>query len=176
LEPLNRLELPQQLNSDMDLRQAAARVHADMFLICTFNDDFDDRDMASALTLLTISISPNKSLTVTSTASAVLIDTRNEYVYSACETTEKKSTLANCRGENAAAESLRDQVETATFEKMVSEFQTTAWPNVIKQYATAATTRPGGMRFRPRFGGRYGMIRHHEEDQEEPFPRHGPLS
>jgi hypothetical protein len=52
--------------------------------------------MASALTLLTI----GKWLTLTSTASAVLIDTRNEYVYSACETTEKKSTLANCRGEN----------------------------------------------------------------------------
>jgi len=33
LEPLNRLELPQQLNSDMDLRQAAARLHADMLLI-----------------------------------------------------------------------------------------------------------------------------------------------
>ncbi len=75
LEPLNRLELPQQLNSDMDLRQAAARVHADMLLVYTFNDTFDDRDLASALTLLTIGISPNKSLTVTSTASAVLIDT-----------------------------------------------------------------------------------------------------
>jgi hypothetical protein len=34
-------------------------------------------------------------------------------------------------------------VETAAFEKMVSEFQTTAWPNVLEQYATAATTRPG---------------------------------
>jgi hypothetical protein len=142
-EPLNRLELPEQLNSNLDLRQAAARVHADMLLIYTFNTDFDDRDLAEALTLLTIGISPNKSLTVTSTASAVLIDTRNGYIYGACEATEKKTTLANCWGENAAAESLRDQVETAAFEKMVSDFQTIAWPNVVRQYATPAATRPG---------------------------------
>jgi hypothetical protein len=141
LEPINRLELPESLSSDRELRAAAASLHADMVLIYTFDDSFDDRDLASALTLLTIGISPNKYLTVTCTASAVLMDTRNGYVYGAAEATEKKSTLANCWGEDAAADAVRQQVEGAGFEKLCGEFQKT-WAQVVQQYATTAPDKP----------------------------------
>jgi len=107
LEPINRLELPEGLSSDRELRAAAASLHADMVLIYTFDDKLDDTDLASALTILTIGISPNKYLTVTCTASAVLMDTRNGYIYGAAEATEKKSTLANCWGEDAAGDRVR---------------------------------------------------------------------
>jgi hypothetical protein len=143
LEPLNRLELPENLNNDQELRQAAAMVHADMVLIYTFDDEFEDRDMASILTLFTLGISPNKYLTVTSTASAVLMDTRNGYIYGACEATEKKSTLANCWGEPAAADAVREQVESAAFDKLCGEFQRT-WGKVVNEYAT-----PGGAATKP---------------------------
>jgi hypothetical protein len=143
LEPLNRLELPETLNTDQELRQAAAMVHADMVLIYTFDDHFEDRDMASVLTLLTIGISPNKYLTVSSTVSAVLMDTRNGYIYGACEATESKSTLANCWGEPAAADALREQVEGAAFEKLCGEFQRT-WGKVVNEYAI-----PGGAATKP---------------------------
>ena len=141
LAPINRLELPTTLTSDQDLRAAAAAVHADMVLIYTFDDSFDDRDMASALTLLTLGISPNKYLTVTSTVSAVLMDTRNGYIYGSCEATEKKSTLANCWGENTAADVVREQVETAAFEKLCGEFERT-WTQVVRQYASPAASKP----------------------------------
>jgi hypothetical protein len=111
-------------------------------LIYTFDDYFEDRDLASALTLLTIGISPNKYLTVTSTASAVLMDTRNGYIYGACESTETRNTLANCWGEPAAADALREQVEGVAFEKLCGEFQKT-WGKVVKEYATpGAATKP----------------------------------
>jgi hypothetical protein len=120
---------------------AAASVHADMVLIYTFDDDFNDQDLATALTLLTIGISPNKSLTVTCTASAVLMDTRNGYIYGAAESTEKKNILTNCWGEDAAAESVREEVEGKAFEKLRGEFQNT-WSGVVKQYAAPAKSTP----------------------------------
>lgn len=162
LEPINRLELasfssptveygqsdtqePVHLDMNADptsaLRAAAASVHADMLLIYTFDDSFDDRDLALAATILTLGISPNKSLTVTSTASAVLIDTRNGYIYGAAEATEKKNTLANCWGENAAADAVREQVEGKAFEKLCGELQAT-WSQVVKEYASDGAARP----------------------------------
>jgi hypothetical protein len=134
LEPINRLELPEQLTSDRELRAAAASLHADMVLIYTFDDKFDDRDLASAMTLLTLGISPNKFLTVTSTVSAVLMDTRNGYIYGAAEMSDRQSTLANCWGENAAADAVREQVEGAAFEKLVPQLEKT-WTQVAAQYA-----------------------------------------
>jgi hypothetical protein len=157
LEPINRLELPSVTNRpsysmqmDLDhpvhlddltdptssLRTAAAMVHADMLLIYTFDDAFDDRDLFELGTVATLGLSPNKSLTVTSTASAVLIDTRNGYIYGAAEASEKKNTLANCWGENAAADAVREEVEGKAFEKLCGEL-TTTWTQVVRQYATA---------------------------------------
>jgi hypothetical protein len=159
LEPINRLELrdvstprqaigmgmnpesPVRLDDITDptssLRTAAAMVHADMLLVYTFDDVFDDRDLFELGTVLTLGLSPNKSLTVTSTASAVLIDTRNGYIYGAAEVSEKKNTLADCWGENAAADAVREEMEGKAFEKLCGELQTT-WGQVVKQYAPAS--------------------------------------
>jgi hypothetical protein len=141
LEPINRLELPENLTSADDLRAAAAQLHADMLLIYTFDDDFNDQDLAAFMTILTIGISPNKSLTVTSTASAVLMDVRNGYIYGGAEATEKKNVIVNCWGEDAAAESVRQQVEGKAFAKLCGEFQKT-WGQVVQQYTTPASTKP----------------------------------
>jgi hypothetical protein len=116
-------------------------VHADMLLVYTFDDAFDDRDLFELGTVLTLGLSPNKSLTVTITASAVLIDTRNGYIYGAAETSEKKNTLANCWGENAAADAVRGEVESKAFEKLCGELQTT-WGQVVKQYGPQAAAVP----------------------------------
>jgi hypothetical protein len=142
LEPINRLELPEQLNSDQELRAAAAALHADIVLIYTFDDKFDDRDLASAMTVLTLGISPNKYLTVTSTVSAVLMDTRDGYIYGAAESSEKKSTLANCWGENAAADAVREQVEGGAFEKLVPQLEKT-WTQVAAKYGEGKPTMRG---------------------------------
>ncbi len=144
LEPINRLELPERVDSLDDLRSAAATLHADMLLVYTFDDKFDDRDLASGLTVLTIGIAPTKSLTVTATASAMLVDTRNGYVYGAAEAMHKKTTLANCWGEPAAADACREEVESAAFEKLVGDVQG-MWGKVVNQYAPAArVAKPNG--------------------------------
>ncbi len=134
LEPINRLALPERLTSDRELRTAAATLHADMVLIYTFDDTFDDRDLASWMTLLTAGVSPTKYLNVSSTVSAVLVDTRNGYIYGVAEATHKKGTLANCWGETAAADAVRAEVESVAFEKLVPEIETT-WKRVLTKYS-----------------------------------------
>src|SRR5579862_2610214 len=76
IAPLNRLVLPNQLNSDLELRQAAAALHADMVLIYTIETGFQVEDHLSPLSIVTLGLSPNQTAQIVTTATAVLMDTR----------------------------------------------------------------------------------------------------
>src|SRR5207248_2072656 len=91
--PINRLLLPEHLESDAELRHAAAQLHADVLLVYTVDTTFRKNDLAEPLTLVTLGISPNQKATIVSTASAVLMDTRNGYVYGVSEATARGSKL-----------------------------------------------------------------------------------
>jgi hypothetical protein len=132
--PLNRLLLPQELNSDMELRQAAANLHADMLLIYTIDTVFNVNDEAKALTVVTLGISPNEVVHMISTASAVLLDTRNGYLYGYAEATEKTDQLANSWGEAATIENARRRAEAKAFDKLVGQIEE-SWKGVVKTYA-----------------------------------------
>jgi hypothetical protein len=45
--PINRLLLPEQLQSDVELRHAAAQLHAEMLLIYTLDTTFQKNDLAA---------------------------------------------------------------------------------------------------------------------------------
>jgi hypothetical protein len=137
LEPFNRLVLPENLTSVADLRTAAATLHADMLLLYTFDDTFEDRDDAAMATILTIGIAPTKSLTVRCVASAVLIDVHNGYIYGAAAADASKTTLADCWGENAAADAVREEVESKAFVQLCDRVQM-SWASIVKEYAPAA--------------------------------------
>jgi hypothetical protein len=137
LEPINRLELPEYLNSEKDLRDAAAKLHADMLLIYTFDDTFQDRDDAALATIFTLGIAPTKQLKVTCVVSAVLVDVSNGYVYGAADASQDKTTLADDWGEDAAADAVREEVEAAAFQKLCDNLAKT-WGNVVNEYAPAA--------------------------------------
>ena len=93
--PMSRLLLPTKLNSDLELRQAAAALHADMLLIYTIDSTFEVEDHLAPMTLVTLGLSPNMTAQIVTTASAVLMDTRNGYVYGFAEATEKGMQLTN---------------------------------------------------------------------------------
>ena len=138
LAPINRLLLPTTLYDDKDLRTAAAELHADVLLIYTFDTNFYDEDMAAPLTVITLGVSPNKHIKVVTTASAVLMDTRNGYIYGISEATQQHQELANAWGDDAAVDRCRRDTEAAAFEKLVGEISKT-WAGVVKQYAGQAT-------------------------------------
>ena len=72
LAPLSRLLLGAHLESDRPLRRAAASLHADMLLIYTLDTNFFVSDALKPVTVLTLGLSPNQQVRVTTTASAML--------------------------------------------------------------------------------------------------------
>ncbi|MEX0777578.1 MAG: hypothetical protein WD042_17875 [Phycisphaeraceae bacterium] len=132
--PLNRMVLPERLESDRDLRQAAASLHADMLLIYTIDTTFDTEDLMEPMTIVTLGLSPNQQARVTTTASAMLMDTRNGYVYALAEATEKDQQLANAWTSETAVDQTRRRTEAKAFDKLIADF-TRAWPRVVEQYA-----------------------------------------
>lgn len=59
VSPLNRLLLPQHLNSDRSLRQSAARLHADVLLVYTFDTDIYVGDGTSPTDFMTLGFLPH---------------------------------------------------------------------------------------------------------------------
>jgi hypothetical protein len=109
-------------------------MRADLTLIYTIDTRFEVEDKAAPLTLVTLGMSPNKQARVVSTASAVLMDTRNGYIYTVAEATERQSQLANAWTSTAAVDQTRRRTESAAFDQLVDEL-VTAWDTVIAQYA-----------------------------------------
>lgn len=135
LVPINRLLLPQQLNSDLELRQAAAALHADVLLVYTLDTTFEVEDKLGPLTTLTLGLSPTENASAVCTASAVLLDTHNGFVYGVAEATDKSSQIASAWTSGAAVDDTRKRTEAAAFDKLVGELEKT-WGGVVRTYAT----------------------------------------
>jgi hypothetical protein len=128
--PINRMLIPSTLKSDRELREAAARLRADMVLMYTIDTRYRRNNDSVALTVLTVGFAPTRNVTVTTTASALLIDTRTGFVYGALESTEKRELRSNGWESAEAADRARVDAERAAFGAMVAEFEKT-WPAVL---------------------------------------------
>lgn len=127
---INRLLLPEKLDTERDLRAAAARLQADLLLLYTFDTTFIDQDASKPLTVVTLGLSPTRRITAVTTVSALLIDTRTGYIHATFETTEKNNTLSTSWGSADSADAARRATEKAAFAKLVDEF-VTAWPKIV---------------------------------------------
>ncbi|HEV2293341.1 MAG TPA: hypothetical protein VGR35_05760 [Tepidisphaeraceae bacterium] len=142
--PINRLLLPTTgLRSDQELREAAASMQADMLLIYTLDTSVYVRDMAKPLSIVSLGLSPNQQARVTTTASAVLMDTRNGYVYGLAEATDSYNRLASAWTNEDAIDAARIRTESAAFDKLVDELEKT-WAGVVARYARPAAARING--------------------------------
>jgi hypothetical protein len=145
---LNRLVLPPRLDTEEDLRKAAASVQADMLLLYTFDTAFETSTKVKPLGLVTLGLFPDRVTRVTSTASAALLDTRNGYVYGLAEGTSEKKQLSNAWNDEDALDESRRHAEREAFEKLVDAFSTT-WRSVVARYGPppgVADIRAAGVR------------------------------
>ena len=138
--PINRLLLPQTLDSDKELREAAAMLHADILRIYTLDTDFHIGDNGSPIDVVTLGFLPHKEAHVVTTASAALLDTRNGYVYGVAEGTGRHSQPANTWTSEAATDEARQKAEAAAMAELAGALEQT-WRGVVKQYAAAAEPR-----------------------------------
>jgi hypothetical protein len=133
LAPLNRLVLPGRLDSDLELREGAANVQADMLFIYTLDTVFDVRSQIPPMGVITLGLFPDEEARVTCTASGVLMDTRNGYVYGLAEGSAGDQSLANAWTSAAAVDRIRRSAEAEAFESLVAEFER-MWRGVVAQY------------------------------------------
>lgn len=116
---------------------AAVRLQADLVLIYTFDTAFFDIDKAKPLSVITLGLSPTRKITSTTTASALLIDTRTGYIYSAYEASSQAETLATSWGSRDAADEQRRSSERSAFGKLVDETEK-SWPRLLERHVKKA--------------------------------------
>ena len=130
---LNRLLLPKDLSSDLDLREAAAKLQTEAVLIYTVATEFSDNEVIPPLTTLTLGLAPNKRYKIHSTASAILMDTKTGYIYGALEEGESRSGLTIAWGSSEAIEASRKKAERAAFEKLLASFEP-FWTRIYNRF------------------------------------------
>ena len=134
--PLNRILLPERLDSINALRGAAARLKADVLLIYTFDTTFHAGEQKFApLNAISLGFLKNKEVTVTTTASAAIFDVRTEYLYGLAEATQRESKWASVWGTSSVIDDLRILTERHAFEGLLVEIDKT-WRNIIREYAS----------------------------------------
>jgi hypothetical protein len=130
---INRILLPERLESDREIRGAASRLQADLVFLYTFDTSFFDTDVAKPLTVITLGLSPTRKISAITTCSALLIDTRTGYIYSAYEVTERTETFSTSWGSRDSADEARRKNEQDAFKKLIDELVST-WPKVIERH------------------------------------------
>jgi hypothetical protein len=145
---LNRLIIPPSLATDYELRQAAAKMHADMLLIYTIDTQFLELNRTTPLTVLALGTTSTKNMRILTTASAALLDTRSGFVYTLAEGNGKHEERQNAWKTEDEVDQVRRQVESKAFSAMVGAVQT-AWTDVISEHGTA---RANGDRYQTRQG------------------------
>jgi len=126
--------LPARLDSDKEIREAASRLQADLVFLYTFDTAFFDVDVAKPLSVITLGLSLTHKISISTTASALLLDTRTGYVYSAYEVTTRKDATATSWGSRDTADEGRRDTEREAFGKLVEEF-IASWPKLLERHA-----------------------------------------
>jgi hypothetical protein len=130
---LNRLLLPNDVSSNTEVREAAAKLRADAILVYTVATEFSDREVLAPLTAVTLGLAPNTTYRVRATASAILMDTKTGFVYGALEEDEATSGIAMTWGSSSAIEGARTKVEQAAYRKLVNKFPE-FWAQIYARY------------------------------------------
>jgi hypothetical protein len=134
---INTLLLPEKLDSDGEIRNAAARLKADMVLLYTFDTSFHKNDGSVALNVVTLGLSPTRKIFVRVTASALLMDTRTGFIYAAFEASEHREVTTNAWESRETADRARRKAESETFKELVDEF-VESWPRIVERATKGA--------------------------------------
>jgi len=145
---LNRMLIPSRIRSFDDLRPGAAKLRADLILVYTFDTRFFKEDDAKPLSVVSLGLMPTRVTTATTTASALLLDTRTGFLYGAFEATAKQDLRSTSWGTKEAADQTRLATEKEAFKGLVEEFSE-AWPRIVERYAPENTSVPETSRHQP---------------------------
>ncbi len=145
LAMINRMLLPAKLETDAELRQAAAKLQCDMLLVYTFDTTFHLQNQAGPVSLITLGFAPVEKASAVTTVSAVLMDTRNGYIYGTAEATKTSDHHTTSWTTDSAIDSARQETEKEAFAALVGEFEKT-WKQVASRNTAASIQTPVPLR------------------------------
>ncbi|MEL6301653.1 MAG: hypothetical protein AAFV47_01495 [Pseudomonadota bacterium] len=135
--PLNRLLLPTRMDSVQSLREAAAKLRADMLLLYTIDTGFQVGDRRfRPLNTVALGFLNNKKITVTTTASAVIYDVRTEYIYGLAEATSADESAANVWSNARVVDELRVGTEREALIELADEIEK-GWSKIYAMHANS---------------------------------------
>ncbi len=146
LAPVSRLLLPGVLQSDKELRVAAASMKCDMLLAYTIDTVFwlDEKDLGP-LRLITLGMAPTQVARVQTTASAAFFDVRTGFVFGVAEANAEDKQIASAWTSHDAVEQSRHRAERQAFAALLAELEKT-WKGIVEEHAatgSAARAVPG---------------------------------
>lgn len=130
---LNRLLLPKDLSSDLDIRTAAAKLQAEVVLVYTMDTKFNDGKILEPLTTFSLGLAPNKTFKIYATASAILMDTKTGYIYGALEEVADRSGVTMAWGSQGVIDAGRRKAERQALTKLLDSFGP-FWKAVYAKY------------------------------------------
>lgn len=132
--PISVLLLPRRLDSDEDLRLAAASLNADMLIIYTFSTQFvTNESVIAPLRVFYLGIFPDQSAKVITTASAAIFDVRTGFVYAAAEATAHENQLTTVWINAEVIDQARQRTERKAFEGLVDQIAS-GWPAIVREH------------------------------------------
>ncbi|GAB2188793.1 hypothetical protein MAH1_04000 [Sessilibacter sp. MAH1] len=133
--PINKILLPQDLDTIKTLREASAKLKSDILMVYTFDTYFHANGQKFIpLNVIALGFLNNKEVSVTTTVSAAFFDVRTEYLYGIAEATSSKSKFTSVWGESGVVDDLRLETEKTAFKNLIPEIKNT-WNGIIQEYA-----------------------------------------
>ena len=131
---LNRLLIPSNLEGNEQLREATAKLQADILLVYTIDTGFFDQEKSAPLALISLGFLPTKNVRVSSTAAALLIDLRSGFIHGAAEDTQRAEQFASAWTTATAVDETRRKTEKVAFESLLGETER-MWPGLLAKHA-----------------------------------------
>lgn len=132
IEGANGKPAPIWNKSDLILREAAAKMHADAVLLIQLETSITDGQIFTPLTALSLGLFPNDRAEVVATALAALVDTRTGYVYATSERSAGKTCYA-MSWDDSTRDRARQRATRSAMEKMIVEFPA-VWRGVVQTH------------------------------------------
>ena len=138
ITPLAKIIIPRNISGLKDLRLAAAKLHADILMVYTFETSFKvGPKRFQASDIFTLGFLDNKEVIVFSTASAAFYDAKTGYLYGLAEATERKSQMSDLWESSSVVDKLRKEAEKSAFASLIPQIEKT-WDGIIKRYQLKA--------------------------------------
>lgn len=119
--------------SDILLREAAARLHADMVLLLKYETHVTDGTVFRPLTTLSLGLFPNDRAEIITTALAAVVDTRTGFVYGTAERSAGRTCHAMSWDDGTRDRAMR-RTRADAMMKLLGEFPA-LWSRIVAQHA-----------------------------------------